>query len=158
MTLYCRATVASAPWTDSVWREISIPITSIFQFITGVQTAEDVQAKASGTACQGCSNTLSFYKAPKNTCEETVQVQIQGFFLSFWHTHNQGVSFLVHWLHALWPCRELCWWLIQSCCAGPQRCDPWWTVLTFLFSSEIRKINTKLDLVSLVDVCILTTI
>lgn len=70
-------------------------------------------------------------------------------FLSFWHTHNQGVSFLVHWLHALWPCRELCWWLIQSCCAGPQRCDPWWTVLTFLFSSEIRKINTKLDLVSL---------
>lgn len=69
--------------------------------------------------------------------------------ICFWHTHNQGVSFWVHWLHALWPCRRLCWWLIQSCCAGPLRCDLWWTVLTFLFSSEIRKMTTKLDLVSL---------
>lgn len=36
-------TVASAPRTDRVQRQISIPITSTFQFITGVQTAEDVQ-------------------------------------------------------------------------------------------------------------------
>lgn len=67
----------------------------------------------------------------------------------FWHTHNQGVSFWVHWLHALWPCRRLCWWRTQSCCAGPLRCDLWWTVLTFLFNSEIRKMTAKLDLVSL---------
>lgn len=62
--------------------------------------------KARGNGSQGCC------------------VDVCGYVNTIKYTYNQGVSFWVHWLHASWPCRRLCWWPIPSCCVGPPRCDP----------------------------------